>query len=245
MFIFSSLALMWVQAPGAILEIPILHTRPSIIVSLMKGEAVPAFFQRSLTTYPTKRTEKSLPTASSQPGGGQALIPMSVTNISSDDERSVITVTGSSKDDLDDMARTVSLFDVAPCYVNLKIQMESRLDKTSLTSSVDLANMHTLTLADESAGAFFSIAVRVNGDWTISIYALVKEGAKQTENHKPFESKALVFRVKSNDAFQLRLDQWGRLGYFRGPKFDKVSETSPSSETRVTPVEISITPAVP
>jgi hypothetical protein len=223
------------------LEVPVLHTRPSAIIRLLKGEVIAPMPKAKATPPAPIRPQ----VAGSTMTGGQGLIPQTVTALSSDDVRSVLIITGSNQDDLNDLARTIALFDVQPTGVNLKIRMESPYDKTALTSIVEIANNHPLTISDQTAGAELSVVARVNGDRTLTIYTSINEEPSATEDHKPFATEAIVIRVKEFEPILLHLDAYGRFSRVlpRSSK-NETTETPPSKGSKVTPVDVTITPSV-
>ncbi len=88
--------------------------------------------------------------------------------LEANDKGSFIVVSVKSKEQFDEIARFVKVFDVKPRQVEFKIWLWSQADKLASDITATVANNATFKIIDESVGADLSIKPRINADNTVT-----------------------------------------------------------------------------
>ncbi len=172
--------------------------------------------------------------------GASSLIPEGM-SVSYDDERSVIILVSSNRQQVQEFKNAIALFDVAKLKLATQVELKSPLDKFTTSASIEMTHNVPWTMSQPSLGIEITLTPRVNGDGTITFQATVKESEPATFQKGGWTSNA-VFRVKNGEKIGMQLDPKGIL--WMGPVTPQMMKSNINVKPFLTPVSFTIFPKV-
>jgi hypothetical protein len=172
--------------------------------------------------------------------GASSLIPEGM-SVSYDDERSVIILVSSNRQQVQEVRNAIALFDVAKLKLATQVNLKSPLDKFTTSATIEMTNNLPWTMSQPSLGIELTLTPRVNGDGTVTIFAEVKESEPATYRKGGWTS-SMAFRVKNGERFGIQLDSRGVIS--EAPGVLPATKCNIDVKPFLTPLTFSITPKI-
>jgi type II secretory pathway component GspD/PulD (secretin) len=192
MFAIGLLMLMGASASAD--QIVIKHVRPSKLLGSIMGSPTDSRIAVKLVE-----------------GENKGVLPPGITNISADDAASTLTIEGSPKS-VEELKEIVSLFDIVPRRIAVRIIIQSPIDKYDSTTTTEINNNSQWRIRDDVTGIDLRMTPRINGDGTVTGSLDLDSDSRLTQVITRTKNKESI-RLKVTDGPGVHLRNVGNDGY--------------------------------